>query len=123
LEVWEELQLLPFSQKTEFNTLSAAATECCVGAQSIANLWLVHFLVKTSLSDASTGTSRDHTHGKFNIPISFTVEMRGNGPYGNFGFFLPSQFILPNAEEVLKGITALIHTARDEFGRFAVNAM
>jgi hypothetical protein len=70
--------------------------------------------------DASTGTSRDHTYGHHGIPISFTVEMRGNGDYGSYGFFLPATHILPNAQEVLKGFTALIHRARD-FGRFPIN--
>ncbi|KAG5672023.1 hypothetical protein PVAND_002185 [Polypedilum vanderplanki] len=69
---------------------------------------------------ASTGTSRDHTYGHHHIPISFTVEMRGNGPYGNYGFFLPAEYILPNAQEVIKGFIALIHRAR-EFGRFPIN--
>lgn len=72
------------------------------------------------ISDASTGTSRDHTHGHYGIPISFTVEMRGNGPYGNYGFVLPAQFIIPNAEEVWQGLIAMVKKAR-EFGRFAKN--
>ncbi|CAG9808221.1 unnamed protein product [Chironomus riparius] len=69
---------------------------------------------------ASTGTSRDHTHGAHEIPISFTVEMRGNGDYGNFGFMLPARFIKPNVEEVLAGFIALIHEARN-YGRFPIN--
>mgnify|MGYP003487584651 CR=1 FL=1 len=67
--------------------------------------------------DASTGTSRDHTYGAHNISISFTCEMRGNGPYGNFGFFLPPEFIRPNVEEVTKGFIALIKDAQT-FGLF-----
>lgn len=46
--------------------------------------------------------------------------MRGNGPYGNFGFFLPPEYILPNAREVTKGFIALIREARN-FGRFPIN--
>jgi hypothetical protein len=47
--------------------------------------------------------------------------MRGNGPYGNYGFVLPATQILPNAEEVLDGVVAMIREAR-RFGRFPMNA-
>lgn len=74
----------------------------------------------TESLDATTGTSRDHSHGAHHVPISFTVEMRGNGAYGNYGFVLPADHILPNAEEVFDGIIAMIHKAR-EFSRFPRN--
>jgi hypothetical protein len=38
--------------------------------------------------------------------------MRGNGNYGNHGFTLPPQFIIPNAEEVIAGLVGLIKSAR-----------
>lgn len=43
--------------------------------------------------------------------------MRGSGDYGNFGFFLPPEYIIPNAEEVLESLIGLVQKAR-EFGRF-----
>ena len=43
--------------------------------------------------------------------------MRGSGDYGNYGFNLPPQFILPNAEEVLESYIGLVVKAR-EYGRF-----
>jgi hypothetical protein len=42
--------------------------------------------------------------------------MRGSGNYGNFGFFLPPEFIIPNAEEILEAFIGLVQKAR-EFGR------
>lgn len=59
----------------------------------------------------------DHAYGRYNIPISYTIEMRGNGDYGNHGFFLPPEFIIPNAEEILESFVGLVQKAR-EFGRF-----
>jgi hypothetical protein len=46
--------------------------------------------------------------------------MRGSGTYGNFGFFLPSEFIVPNGEEVLESLIGLVQKAR-EFGYVTVN--
>jgi len=43
--------------------------------------------------------------------------MRGNGDYGNFGFFLPPEYIIPNAEEVMESFIGLVKKAK-EFGRF-----
>ena len=46
--------------------------------------------------------------------------MRGDGDYGNFGFFLPPKFIVPNSEEVLEGLKGLVQKAR-EFGYLSLN--
>lgn len=45
--------------------------------------------------------------------------MRGSGDYGDFGFFLPPRFIVPNAEEVLEGLKGLVQEAR-KFGYLAI---
>lgn len=37
------------------------------------------------------------------------------GHYGNYGFFLPPELIIPNAEEVFASIVVLVQKAR-EFG-------
>ncbi|CRL07711.1 CLUMA_CG020665, isoform A [Clunio marinus] len=60
----------------------------------------------------SSGPSIDHMYGQHNIPIAYTIEMRGNGPYGNYGFFLPSNFISVNAMEVLNGLIGLVSKAQ-----------
>lgn len=67
--------------------------------------------------DATSGTAPDHAFGHYNIPLTFTYEMRGSGDYGDFGFFLPPEFIIPNAEEILEALIGLVQKAR-EFGRF-----
>jgi Zinc carboxypeptidase len=69
---------------------------------------------------AASGVSVDHAYGHHKIPIAYTYEMRGSGTYGNFGFFLPSEFIVPNGEEVLESLIALVAKAR-EFGYVTVN--
>lgn len=38
--------------------------------------------------------------------------MRGNGPYGNFGFFLPPEFIIPNGLEIIAGLKGLVEKTR-----------
>lgn len=48
--------------------------------------------------------------------------MRGNGFYGNYGFFLPAEFIIPNAEEALASMIGLVVKARD-YENFAVPAV
>lgn len=69
---------------------------------------------------------QSHLHGNLKKLILTLInyfnisEMRGNGPYGNFGFVLPPEHILPNSREVLKGFIALIRDAR-RFGRFPMN--
>lgn len=63
----------------------------------------------------------DHAYGFHNIPITYTYEMRGDGDYGNFGFFLPPQFIIPNAEEITASLIAMVHKSR-EYGLLTVPA-
>jgi hypothetical protein len=60
-----------------------------------------------------SGSSRDHVYGEHGIKISFTFEMRGNGDYGNYGFFLPERFIIPNSIEVVGGLIAFVEKAKD----------
>ena len=62
---------------------------------------------------AVSGASPDHFYGLYGIPIAYTYEMRGNGNYGQFGFFLPPELIIPNAEEVLESLIGLVKKARE----------
>lgn len=64
-------------------------------------------------SDAASGVSVDHAYGHHRIPIGYTYEMRGNGPYGNFGFVLPPQWIIPNGQEVMVSLVALVSKSRE----------
>lgn len=65
-------------------------------SQLVPRKLLLNFLLET---DAASGTSPDHAWGRYNISLAYTYEMRGNGPYGNFGFVLPPHLIIPNCEE------------------------
>jgi hypothetical protein len=69
---------------------------------------------------ATSGTSVDHAYGHHGIKVAYTYEMRGSGDYGNYGFFLPAEFIIPNAEEVLDSLKGLVSKAR-EYGHLPRN--
>lgn len=71
------------------------------------------------IADAASGTSIDHAYGNHSIPLGFTFEMRGNGDYGRFGFVLPPQLIIENAEEVVASFVGFVTKAR-EFGFFSL---
>lgn len=64
-------------------------------------------------TDASSGSSPDQAYGVHGIKLAYTIEMRGEGAYGDYGFFLPPQFIIPNAEEILQGLVSLVQRAQD----------
>lgn len=68
-----------------------------------------YFFIST---DAGSGSSPDHAYGAHGIPLSYTIEMRGNGDYGTFGFLLPARLIRINAEEVFAGMKGMIIEAR-----------
>lgn len=68
------------------------------------------------VTDSASGNSQDHAYGHYNIPISYTYEMRG---VNLGGFVLPPEHIIPNAEEILESYIGLVQKAR-EFNRFPV---
>lgn len=61
-----------------------------------------------SLPDPHHGTSVDWTYGAQGITISVTFEFRDTGAYG---FVLPADQIIPNAEETRAGVIALVQEA------------
>ncbi|CRL06537.1 CLUMA_CG019442, isoform A [Clunio marinus] len=61
---------------------------------------------------AASGVSSDHAYGHHRIPLSYTYEMRGNGDYGNHGFVLPPEFIIPNGKEVLASLVGMVQKSR-----------
>lgn len=69
--------------------------------------------IENNFEDAASGVSVDHAYGAHKIPLGFTYEMRGNGAYGNYGFVLPANLILPNAREVVASLVTLIEKTRD----------
>jgi Zinc carboxypeptidase len=58
--------------------------------------------------DISSGISIDWAHGAAQTPIAYTYEFRDTG---ETGFELPPEQIIPNAEEVLDSLVALIDEA------------
>lgn len=56
-------------------------------------------------SDTTSGGSRDWAKGYHKIPLSYTYEMRDKGTYG---FLLPAEQIIPNAEEIFASLVSLV---------------
>ncbi|XP_017787774.1 PREDICTED: zinc carboxypeptidase-like [Habropoda laboriosa] len=56
----------------------------------------------------ASGGSMDWVRGKFNIPVTFTYELRDTGRYG---FILPASQIIPTAEETLDSLVAMFQQA------------
>lgn len=64
--------------------------------------------------DVATGTSVDWVFNELDKKIGFTIEYRDTGRYG---FILPPVQIIPNCEELLVGMLALIEKSK-ELGYF-----
>ncbi|KAL1395459.1 hypothetical protein pipiens_011234 [Culex pipiens pipiens] len=62
----------------------------------------------------ASGVSPDWAHGVEGIPIAITYEFRDTGSYG---FILPAEQIIPNAEEVLDSLVAFMGKGK-ELGYF-----
>lgn len=60
--------------------------------------------------DLATGATIDWAYNEQDIKITYTIEFRDQGRYG---FVLPPAFIIPNAEEALIGIVALLAEAKE----------
>lgn len=65
----------------------------------------------------TSGSSRDHAYGYYQTPLVFTYEMR-EGPENIF--ILPPEEIIPNSEEVLASLIAIIQTGKSR-GYFNAN--
>ncbi|CAK9797268.1 Zinc carboxypeptidase A 1 [Anthophora quadrimaculata] len=56
----------------------------------------------------ASGGSMDWVRGTYNIPVTFTYELRDTGRYG---FILPASQIIPTAEETLDSLVAMFQQA------------
>ncbi|XP_058123757.1 zinc carboxypeptidase-like [Anopheles ziemanni] len=56
-----------------------------------------------------SGSTTDWSHGYHKTPLSMCFEFRDNGPYG---FVLPADQIIPNAEETLDAMIAMLAKAK-----------
>lgn len=65
----------------------------------------------------TSGSSRDHAYGYYETPLVFTYEMR-EGPENIF--ILPPEEIIPNSEEILASLVAIIQTGKT-LGYFNAN--
>ncbi|KAH8271012.1 hypothetical protein KR018_000178 [Drosophila ironensis] len=63
-----------------------------------------------SFSDVATGTSVDWVFNDLGKKIAYTIEYRDTGRYG---FILPPVQIIPNCEELLVGMLALIEKSKE----------
>lgn len=59
--------------------------------------------------DETSGTSVDWAYAQRNINVAYTFEFRDRGTYG---FVLPADQIIPNGEEILEGMIALVAESR-----------
>lgn len=59
----------------------------------------------------NSGSSMDYIYHAFDIPITFTIELRGPKPTPNL-FILPANEITPTAEEILNSFIAAFKEAR-----------
>ncbi|KAG5669079.1 hypothetical protein PVAND_016978 [Polypedilum vanderplanki] len=68
----------------------------------------------------ASGTSPDYVYGVYNTSLAYTYEMR----HANVGsrFVLPPEQIIPNAEEILESIMAMIAKAK-ELGYFKMSQL
>ncbi|XP_055545240.1 zinc carboxypeptidase-like [Wyeomyia smithii] len=85
-----------------------------IGKRATVDLYEVHqkpYRVGTTADVLyiASGISVDWAHGAVGIPLSYTFELRDQG---EFGFILPADQIVPNAEEVLAAFIGLIDEAR-----------
>lgn len=61
-----------------------------------------------SFADIASGATFEYAYNEVGIKIAYTVEMQDTGRYG---FLLPPTHILPNCEETMAGIIALVKEA------------
>lgn len=62
-------------------------------------------------SDAAAGGADDWAHGVANIKYSYTFELRDTGDYG---FMLPTKYIIPSGEETFDAIKIMSNGMAEE---------
>lgn len=61
-------------------------------------------------SDIASGSSVDYAYNELGIKMGFTFEFRDQGKYG---FVLPSIYILPNCQETVAAMIALVRKSKN----------
>lgn len=59
----------------------------------------------------SSGASMDYVYSKFDVPVAYTIELRGPKETTNL-FILPAEEITPTGEETLNAFVAMLSEAR-----------
>ncbi|XP_058449258.1 uncharacterized protein LOC131429226 [Malaya genurostris] len=85
-----------------------------IGERAVVDLYKVHkkpYRVGTTadILYTASGISVDWVYGAANIPLAYTFELRDQV---EFGFILPADQIVPNAEEVLAALIGLVDESR-----------
>lgn len=62
------------------------------------------------LTDVASGGSVDWVYNTLGVKLGYTIEFRDKGRYG---FVLPPVQILPNCEELMAGMIALVNKSKD----------
>jgi len=106
--------LMPYGHQTTPSSNHANLTSVGnAGANAIRNMNGTDYLVGSSSTVlyATSGTSRDWAFGAGGVPLSFTFEVRPIRGSNN-GFLLPVNQIIPNNQEVMNAIKAMVTQAR-----------
>lgn len=87
-----------------------------IGEKAVAAIKATHGKVYVTGSSIETiypnsGSSMDYVYHTYDIPITFTIELRGPKDTANL-FILPANEITPTAEEILASFIAALNEAR-----------
>lgn len=87
-----------------------------IGERAVAAIKSTHGKVYVTGSSIETiypnsGSSMDYVYQNYNVPITFTIELRGPKDTPNL-FILPANEITPTAEEILNSFIAALNEAR-----------
>ncbi|CAL4063234.1 unnamed protein product [Meganyctiphanes norvegica] len=105
---WGQKWMVPYGHIYEFpENMDEQLRVAEVGVKAIAELYGTQYEFGNAaiMHGGTSGTSSDWAYEVLGVPYSFSLLIRDQGL---FGFFLPSQFILPTAEETWHGIAAAL---------------
>ncbi|XP_073950184.1 zinc carboxypeptidase-like [Choristoneura fumiferana] len=107
-----QLLMVPYGNTTD--PLDNYYDTIKIGRQAMGSLAVRHGTpyITGNIAEAiyeATGTSVDWVKEKLRIPLTYCYELRDRGQYGHL---LPADQILPNSEEVMDSVLALIREGR-----------
>jgi len=112
---YSEFIIYPYSSSYSLDAHNEGELDM-VASQMVANIEQVHGKKYQYGEGAlafypASGGSDDWSHAKAKIDLSFTIELRDTGTYA---FLLPENQLIPNGEENMEGIRAVIDHISDE---------